>query len=722
MSPRHALLFVPLCAACFLGGASNGAGSDAASDAVVPDGGALAHGSWTQRVMHRLTRAEYDNTARDLLGEPTSVASQLPDDPENALGYDNDGIALVTSPLLVEQYFNVAQELVGNLFSRFRPYTQCFVVVEQPNFGQPCTNVSLGQICGNDAGAWWQQSSATGFWGIRPNLPAQPNEMMADKIPVTVAGTYRLFVTAFATPDSGCTNGTCTVKIDLGIDSADQLFDVTTVASSSPQVFQYSATLSPGLHAIRMSSLYIDDAKNPSSEYDRTAWIGSIHLDLVPVATTGLQASAILDCGGAPADSDACATNVLARLLPRAWRRPATDAEIAAVKSISDGITKSTTEPGTADDRWILGMQLAIEEALTSSNFVYRPELDADPNSSIAHPITDYELANRLSYFLWSSMPDDELFARAKDATLHTAPVLDAEVERMLSDPKAVALANDFAGQWLETRLLATVAPSATLFPAWNDGVRASFGAETQRFFLDFLAPGKKFPDMMDAEYTFTDATLRGYYGLAPSSAPDFTPTPLAGSHREGVLGQGSILTITSQPIRTSPVERGKFVLSRLLCNEPPPPPPNVPPLDTTPGTGSMRQKLEQHEKAGTACSSCHALLDPIGLALENFDAVGRWRTMDGPYPVDTTGLSYEGHAISDVASLAAVVKSDPGFVPCVTSQFWAYAMGQEAQDGDAQTIASLDAASAANGYSFRDMIHVVVKSPAFQTRAGAGP
>jgi hypothetical protein len=392
------------------------------------------------------------------------------------------------------------------------------------------------------------------------------------------------------------------------------------------------------------------------------------------------------------------------------------------VKTISDGITTSTTEPGTADDKWVLGMQLAMEEALTSSSFIYRPEIDANPSSAAPHPITDWELANRLSYFLWSSMPDDELFTKAKDGSLHTPAALDAEVERMLADPKAVALANDFGGQWLETRLLQTVTPSTTLFPAFDASVRAAMGKESQLFFEDFLAQGKKFPDMMDAPYTFTDATLRGWYGLPPSSAPDFVPTALAGTHREGILGQGSILTITSQPIRTSPVARGKFVLTRLLCMPLPPPPPNVPPLDTNPTTGSMRQKLEAHEKAGAACSGCHSLLDPIGLSLENFDAVGRWRTMDGQYPIDTTGLSYNGHAVSDIASLAAVVKSDPAFIPCITSQFWAYAMGQEAQDGDAQAITTLNAAAAGGGYSLRDMIHVLVKSPTFQTRGGGGP
>src|SRR6185503_9750875 len=195
--------------------------------------------------------------------------------------------------------------------------------------------------------------------------------------------------------------------------------------------------------------------------------------------------------------------------------------------------------------------------------------------------------------------------------------------------------------------------------------IREDMALETRSFFLDFLSPGKSFPDMMDAKYTFSDATLASYYGIAPPKG-GFARVSLDGTPREGLLSQGSILTITSLPTRTSPVERGKFVLGRLFCDEPPPPPGNVPPLDVGPQSGSMRQKLEQHVKAGVACSGCHDLLDPIGLALENFDAVGEWRTMDGPYPIDTSGLSYQGHTISDVATLAALVKSDPRFVPCV--------------------------------------------------------
>ncbi|HEY1954628.1 MAG TPA: DUF1592 domain-containing protein, partial [Polyangiaceae bacterium] len=498
-------------------------------------------------------------------------------------------------------------------------------------------------------------------------------------------------------------------KLEIAIDSSAQDFDITTVPQSAPKKLVLSEHLIAGVHTLRVASLDQFDTVNPNAEYDRTAWITNLRLDVEPPPATGLQASAILDCGKAPAYSDACTTHVLAAFLARAWRRPVTDAEIAAVKSVSDAITTSATEPGTAQEKWELGMQLAMREALTSPYFVYRPE---------TAPLDDFALASRLSYFLWASMPDDELFARAKDGTLHQPSVLDAEVERMLSDPKAVSLADDFAGQWLETRNLATATPSATLFPKFNAAIQDAMAQETRSFFFDFLAPGKSFPDMMDAKYTFLNPTLAAFYGLTPPSGSDFARVALDGTSREGLLSQGSILTITSLPTRTSPVERGKFVLGRLFCDPPPPPPANVPPLDVGPATGSMRQKLEQHVKAGAACSGCHDLLDPIGLALENFDAVGEWRTMDGPYPIDTTGLSYEGHAISDVATLAALVKADPRFVPCVDHQLYAYAMGQEAQDADAPNVAALDAAAAGSNQSFRAIIHAIVHSQPFLTRS----
>lgn len=707
---RAAFLLLSCTIGCYLGGSAGpGGGSDAGPS---PDGGAPSPtASWTTRVMHRLTRVEYDHTVRDLLGEPTSVASELPEDQTSALGFDNDGVSLVTSSLLVERYFDVAGELAANLFGRLHPYAQPFTIVSEPNFNVPCSGLTAGQICGNDAGAWWNGDPNTGFWGIRPSLPNVPNDMVADGVSVPLAGTYVLSLEAYATPDTGCATGTCVVKLALAIDSSEQQFDVTNVPQSSPKKLVLSEHLIAGVHTLRIASVDQFDTKNPNAEYDRTAWIGDVRLDAAPPPTTGVQASALLDCGKAAAASDDCTEHVLAAFLPRAWRRPVTPAELAAVKAVSDAITKDPSAQGTPEQKWELGMQLAIREALTSPYFIYRPETS---------PLDDWALASRLSYFLWASMPDDELRARAGAGTLHQPAVLDAEVDRMLADPKAASLADDFAGQWLETRELASVDPSPTLFPRWNDAVREAMTQETRSFFMDFLAPGKSFPDMMDANYTFVDATLASFYGLPAPTGDGFQRVSLAGTNRLGLLSLGSVLTTTSLPTRTSPVERGKFVLARLFCDPPPPPPPNVPPLDIGPGGGSMRQRLEQHEKAGPACSGCHSLLDPIGLSLENFDAVGEWRTMDGPYPIDTTGLAYEGHAIDGVGSLAALVKNDPRFVPCVSHQLYAYAMGQEASNEDADAVAALDASAASSGESLRAMIHAIVHSPAFLTHTAS--
>ena len=707
MDVSHAALWsIPLAAAaCFVGGSPRSLGArDAGASSA-------SSGSWQRRVMHRLTRVEYDHTVRDLLGEPQSVASELPEDQTSALGYDNDGVSLVTSAPLVESYFDVAGELAQRLFARLHPYSQAFTIVSEPNFGQPCTGLASDQICGNDAGAWENGDPNTGFWGLRPSFANEPNDLVRDGVAIDVAGTYDLSLDAFATPDTGCATGTCTVKLALAIDTTEKDFDIT--GAKTPEKLVLAAPLVAGLHTLRVASIQMYDAQNPSSQYDRTAWIGDVRLDAAPSASLSPSAASILDCGGAPAASGACAEHVLATFLPRAWRRPVTDAEIADVVGVADAILKNPAEPGTAEEKWERGVELAIQEALTSPYFVYRPE---------PAPLDDYGLASRLSYFLWASMPDDELFARAKDATLHEPAVLDAEVDRMLADPKAASLADDFAGQWLETRTFATVTPSASLYPRFDDAIRDAMTEETRAFFLDFLQPNKSFPDMLDAPYTFANGPLAAYYGLSlggdPREVHPFERVSLAGSHREGLLSLGSILTVTSQPTRTSPVERGKFVLARLFCDSPPPPPANVPPLDVQPTDGSMRQRLEQHVKAGPACSSCHDLLDPIGLALENFDAVGAWRTMDGPYPIDTSGLSYEGKTISDVASLAALVKADPRFVPCVSHQLYAYAMGQEAQSADADATAALDAAAAASGESLRAMIHAIVHSPAFLTRS----
>lgn len=702
-------------AACFMGTIGGGDPTPAppSSDTMqnpVPS-------SWEQHVIHRMTRVEYSNTVRDLLGEPSPVTDALPDDQPNALGFDNDGVSLATSPLLVERYFDLADQLSTGLLARLHPLSSTYAIVAPPSWNQPCGAVSAGQVCGTWTGDWYKGNASSGFWGMLPSQHDMGSMIEVDGISVPTAGTYTLTVKAFSTPLSGCMTGTCTVKLDMLIDTTEQIFDVTNVGPGSPSTYTVTADLIAGLHSFQILSVFIPDFGNTTASSSMTLFVSNPTFASGGASSSGLAASKVLDCGGAAPGSDACTTNALTTFLPRAWRRPVSADEVAALKAISDAITKDASEPGTADDKWNLGMKLAVQSALTSPNFVYRAELDPDPTSATPHPLGDYEIANRLSYFLWSTMPDDELFARAKDGTLHTPAVLDAQVERMLADPKAIALADNFAGQWLSLRKLGQVAPDAKLFPGFSPAVQASMGRESSAFFMDFLAPNKPFSDMLDASYSFLDKTLASYYGATSFSGTDWSKTPLDGTHRVGLLSLGGVLAVTSMPTRTSPVARGKYVLGRLLCSLPPPPPPNVPPFNEDPSAGSVRQRLEAHVKNPT-CAGCHDVIDPIGLAMENFDAAGAYRTMDGKYPIDTSGLSYKGQGFHDIGSLAAMIKADPAFVACVSTQFYGYAMGQAPVDGDSAAIAQLNGASPA-GPAFRDMIHALVKSAPFLTRAG---
>jgi hypothetical protein len=508
------------------------------------------------------------------------------------------------------------------------------------------------------------------------------------------------------------------VRLHLLVDTTEKAFDVTSAGPSNPQAFTLTVDLAAGLHSLQAFSEFLPNVSNTSSAFSRTLYVGEIALSAAGGQASPAVAAKLLGCGAAAPASEACTTQVLSSWLPRAWRRPVTPAEVASLAQIVTSSVSSPTETGSLQQKWDSGIGLALAASLTSPNFIYRPEFDPDPASTTPHPVGDYELASRLSYFLWSSMPDDALFAKAAAGTLHAQVVLDAEVERMLADPKASALAENFAGQWLQLRKLAAAQPDPKIFPTFNRNVRASMVQETTRLFSDFLQPGRALPDIIDANYTFIDRTLATHYGM-PQPSADFAQTSLGGTHRAGLLSQGGILTLTSMANRTSPVLRGKFVLSRLLCSMPPPPPPNVPPFNENTSEGSVRQRLEGHIKSGAACASCHTSLDPIGLSMENFDGVGVYRTADGPYPVDTTGLTYSGADIHDIASLAAAVKVNPAFIPCVSSQLYSYAMGQQATSGDAAVIASLGAQVAPNRYRLRDMIHAVTRSAPFVTRAG---
>jgi hypothetical protein len=414
-----------------------------------------------------------------------------------------------------------------------------------------------------------------------------------------------------------------------------------------------------------------------------------------------------------PSAGTACAERIVAALARRAYRRPVTPDER---KELVNLVHLAKAQGQTTEQ----GVQLALQAMLVSPNFLFR--IERDPGGSGAaevHTISDIELASRLSYFLWSSMPDDELLRLAEAGRLHTPAVLHAQVKRMLADTKSAALARNFAGQWLELRNLDFVDPSVLRFPEWGIGLRDAMKTETRMFFDYILRENRPLSDFLDAKYTFLNEALAKHYGIAGVTGPEFRKVDLATDQRGGLLGQGSVLAISSYRERTSVVLRGKFVLENILGTPPPPPPPDVPALneEAVGTTASLRQQMEKH-RANPICSSCHSKMDPLGFGLENYDPVGKWRTMDGKFPVDSSGTLPNGKSFSSPAELRKILVGDiPNFARCLTEKMLTYSLGRGLEPADRKTVAEIDRKVAAANWEFQSLVYGIVDSIAFQMR-----
>lgn len=416
-----------------------------------------------------------------------------------------------------------------------------------------------------------------------------------------------------------------------------------------------------------------------------------------------------------------CARSALEAFLPRAWRRPVQTLEV-------DGLMAIVAVATGQGDSTETGFALALRAALLSPNFVFRPELDPTPDSTVAHPLSEYELASRLSYFVWSSMPDASLFAAAQASTLHDPAQLATQVTRMLSDPKAKALVDNFAGQWLLTRLIDDVLPDAQLFPSFDPSLRASFKAEQQLLFREVAFNGLPVDQLLTANFTFANDRLAKFYGLPPVGSDEPKRVDLTGNtQRQGLLTQGGLLTVNSHGDRTSPVLRGKFVLTALLCKDVPPPPPTVNTMVTEDAMGvqTLRQVLEQHVN-NPACKACHSSMDPIGFGMENYDAIGAYRTTDRSLPIDAKSTLPGGESFDGLVQLTRLIAKDPAFPACVASKLYAYALGRGAVTKDPTHLdqSTLDALATrfkANGLAFPDLVAGVVSSPTFLNRRGEG-
>ena len=360
-----------------------------------------------------------------------------------------------------------------------------------------------------------------------------------------------------------------------------------------------------------------------------------------------------------------CRTDVLRELASRAWRRPANDEEVARLQ----GLVEVALGEGEGVEQ---GLRLAIQGIVLSPHFIYRPELDDDPLSGEPRALNDYELASRMSYFLWSSMPDEALFEAAAAGALQNESGLRAQVDRMLSDPKAQALVDNFAGQWLRTRSLEDHVPDYASFPQWDGALRDAMREETKLFFAEFLSGNASMDGFLLSDFTFLNQRLAEHYGLALDLGAELERVTLdTNDSRFGLLTLGSLLTVTSTPIRTSPVKRGVWILEQLLCSEPPPPPPGVEGLpDGDMSSGTLRDRLELH-RADPACASCHNLMDPLGLGLEHYDAIGRYRTEDDGFAVDASGQLIDGETFTNAREMAALIQDDARFDHCVVEKLF---------------------------------------------------
>jgi hypothetical protein len=411
------------------------------------------------------------------------------------------------------------------------------------------------------------------------------------------------------------------------------------------------------------------------------------------------------------------AYQILRAFADRAYRRPITHDELTRLLRFVEAVRKD-------GESYEKGLRMALRAVLTSPHFLFRIEADAGPGEASATGLEDFRLASRLSYFLWGSMPDEELFRAAARRTLRRKNDLSAQVQRMLRNPRSRSLAENFASQWLQTRALKELVPDPGSFPDFDEPLRAAMFQETELFFAAIVREDRSVLEFLDADFTFVNERLARHYGIPGVQGDEFRRVSLAGTPRAGVLTQASVLTVTSNPTRTSPVKRGKWILENILGAPPPPPPPGAGDLRDEPEgmpSGSLRQRLEKH-RADPNCASCHQRMDPLGLGLENFDAVGAWRDRDGASPIDASGTLPGGGSFNGPAQLRAGLRARPDAVArCLVEKLLTYALGRGIERHDRPAVNAMVGKLARQDYRFSALVLAIVQSDLFPVRKGRG-
>ena len=664
--------------------------------------------------LHRLNRTEYGNAIRDLLNIEVDVKELLPPDDESN-GFDNIADVLRVSPSLLEQYLAAARKIsamaVGD--PTFIPVTQVYRAPPDRAQDRHIEGLPLGTRGGLlikdnfPLDAEYQINIVL----LRNVLGYMKGLEWPHQIEITVDG-ERVFLKPVGGDE----------------DNRDSDANFATAADMIDGRLRARVPIKAGPHEIGVAFLRKNSSETAeplelhSYDHDLQNMNGNPQIDHVDI-TGPLQATGsgdtpsrrrIFTCQPANAgEQTACARKILSTLARRAYRGPVSPTDLDSLMSFY--------ETGAKKGGFEAGVQNALHVMIATPKFLFRSEPDpANVPAGQIYKLGDLELASRLSFFLWSSIPDDELLAAAEQKKLQDPAVLDAQIKRMLADPKSQALVSNFAGQWLFLRNLQSSRPDNKTFPDFDDNLRQSFRKETEMLFDSIVREDHNVIDLLTADYTFVNDRLAQHYGIPNIYGTQFRRVAVKDPARRGLLGQGSILTVTSYPNRTSPVLRGKWILENILGTPPPAPPPNVPPFPENEEGAKprpIREILEEHRR-NPACATCHAVMDPLGFSLENFDATGEWRTKDKGGPIDPSGVLADGTRVDGPLALRqALLKQPERFVDTMTEKLLTYALGRGLEHFDMPVVRTIVRDAAKQDYKFSALVFNIVKSTPFQMK-----
>jgi hypothetical protein len=664
--------------------------------------------------LHRLNRTEYANAVRDLLDLHVEVDDLLPADDE-ANGFDNVADVLKVSPSLLEQYLAASRQVavlaVGD--PSIKPISQVFRI--PPDLAQQShiEDLPLG---------------TRGGILIHYNFPLDAEYDFSVKLLRNIVG----YITGLEWPHQLeiSIDGERVFLAPVGGEEDNKLMDsnLGIAGDALDARLKQRVRVTAGPHAVavaflRKSSTESDEPLEPfTRDLDLQNMNGIPLIDYVDISGPYQSSGSgdtpsrrrIFSCRpAAPSEELPCAKRILTRLARGAYRRPVADRDLELLL----GFYQAGRNRGTFES----GVESALRLILADPKFLFRASPDpAKVTPGTVYPISDLELASRLSFFLWSSIPADQLLDLAAQGRLTNPAVLELQVRRMLADPRAEALPTNFAGQWLYLRNLKSAIPDREEFPNWDDNLRQAFRHETELFFQSIVREDRSVIDLLNADYTFVNERLARHYGIPNVYGSQFRRVRLTDENRRGLLGQGSILTVTSYPNRTSPVLRGKWILENILGTPPPAPPPNVPALkENSEGSKplTMRALLDLHRQNAT-CATCHKILDPLGFSLENFDAIGQWRTKEAGGPVDASGELADGTNVDGPIALRnAVLSRQQQFVETLTEKLLTYALGRGLEYYDMPVVRSIARDAARKDYRFSAIVLGIVRSVPFSMK-----